>query len=205
MGSNFAPCAALGFTDKTAYPENFWVPNPFANAGYNCGDCTTIRGLQYQDDNANNNYNALQIDLRKAYSHGLDFRRQLHLEPRCWERRGTPATKPPAAQWWTLRNGNLMYGPDAFDHRQTLTMYGTYDLPMGRGKWLNISNPILDRVLGRMDHRQHEPDHLRRAGAVHWRPLYHEQPRRRWRRVPGQRTDDQPNPIRCLHDVHRQL
>src|SRR5215831_16729783 len=32
----------------------------------------------------------------------------------------------PATQWYTLRNGNLTYGPIPFDHRHTLTAFWTY-------------------------------------------------------------------------------
>ena len=56
---NFAPCAALGYTSARTIPINFFKPNPFAN------------NLNYQDDNGDNNYNGLQVELRKQLSRGL--------------------------------------------------------------------------------------------------------------------------------------
>ncbi len=58
-GSNFAPRADQGYTAKTAYPMNVFRANPYTNT------------LNYQDDNANSNYNALQIDVRHAVRQGL--------------------------------------------------------------------------------------------------------------------------------------
>jgi len=51
-------------------------------------------------------------------------------------------------QWWTQRNGNLNYGPTSIDHRFIFNAFWTYDLPMGKGKLLNLTNGILDRALG---------------------------------------------------------
>jgi hypothetical protein len=51
-------------------------------------------------------------------------------------------------QWFTQRNGHLNYGPSPFDHRLAWNSFWTYDLPLGRGKALNIANPVLDRIVG---------------------------------------------------------
>ncbi|HLK64661.1 MAG TPA: carboxypeptidase-like regulatory domain-containing protein [Bryobacteraceae bacterium] len=135
VGANFAPCGALGFTAATPYPINFFSPNPFA---------TTLR---YQDDNGNNSYNGLQLDVRKQASHGLfaDFNFN-------WSHAlGTELNNTGQAgdyQWFTLRNGRLSYGPSPFDRRMVMNAYWTYDLPIGKDRALNIRNPILDRIFG---------------------------------------------------------
>jgi hypothetical protein len=135
VGPNFAPCAAQGFTTNNNFAQNFWRPNPYANNVY------------YQDDNGNNNYNGLQIELRKAFSHGLTL--DTHYT---WSHTlGTVANSSDQTAtytWWTLRNGHLNYGPTPFDHRHTYVAYWTYDLPVGHGKWLNLNNRILNGVLG---------------------------------------------------------
>ena len=37
---------------------------------------------------------------------------------------------------------------NAIDHRHTFTSYWTYDLPIGRGRWLKVNNGVLDRIVG---------------------------------------------------------
>ncbi len=133
VGSNFAPCAAQGFTAATPYPMNVFRANPFVNS------------VNYQDDNANSNYNALQIDLRHTLTHGLTgdvnyvWGHTLGTIMDATDQQSTTT-------WYTLRNGHLNYGPTPFDQRQKINFYATYDLPMGRGKWLNINNPVLNKV-----------------------------------------------------------
>jgi len=135
VGSNFAPCAAAGFTTKTSYPLNFWTPNPFASR------------LQYQDDNGNNNYNGLQVEMRKTFSHGLTFTANFVWSHSLGDLLNS-SDQTATYQWFTQRNGHLNYGPSPFDHRLAWNSFWTYDLPVGKGRALNMNNPILDRILG---------------------------------------------------------
>jgi len=135
VGANFAPCASAGFTSKTAYPLNFWTPNPFASR------------LQYQDSNGDNNYNGLQLEARKAFSHGLSFTGNFtwsHSMGDLLNSNDQTATY----QWFTQRNARLNYGPSPFDHRLAWNSFWTWDLPMGKGRALNLNNAILDRIAG---------------------------------------------------------
>jgi hypothetical protein len=135
VGSNFAPCATAGFTTATTYPLNFWTPNPFAS------------NLEYQDDNGNNNYNSLQIDVRKSLGHGLAFTGNFVWSHSMGDMLNS-SDQTATYQWFTQRNGHLNYGPSPFDHRLAWNSFWTYDLPLGRGKALNIANPVLDRIVG---------------------------------------------------------
>ncbi|HXE31430.1 MAG TPA: hypothetical protein VN515_06475, partial [Terriglobales bacterium] len=135
VGSNFAPCAAAGFTGAGAYPINFWQPNPFAT------------GLEYQDDNGDNNYNALQVEVRKGFGHGLSYTANFVWSHSLGDQRDTN-DQTATYQWFTQRDARLSYGPSGFDHRFTWNSFWTYDLPVGRGKYLNINNGWLDRALG---------------------------------------------------------
>jgi len=135
VGSNFAPCAAQGYTAATAYPMNFFRPNPYATA------------LNYQDDNGNTNYNALQIQVRKSLSHGLFFDLGYTWSKALGNLQNATSTQA-TYQWYTMRNGALNYGPIPFDHRHTFTAFWTYDLPIGKNKALNLRNRILDSLLG---------------------------------------------------------
>lgn len=135
VGSNFSPCSALGYTAATAYPANFFTPNPYNNY------------LGYQNDNGNANYNALQIILRKSMSHGFSINGNF-----TWSHSfGTvlnSSDQTATYQWWTMRNGHLNYGPTPFDRRFVFNAFWTYDLPFGKGKPVNISNGVLDRIVG---------------------------------------------------------
>ncbi len=135
VGANFAPCAAQGYTAKTAYPMNIFRANPYTNT------------LDYQDDNANSNYNAMQVDVRHNFAHGLTMAGNY-----VWSHTlGTvqnSSDQTATTTWWTLRNGRLNYGPTPFDHRQVINIYGQYDLPLGRGKLVNVNNPVLNKIVG---------------------------------------------------------
>jgi hypothetical protein len=135
VGSNFAPCASAGFTSKSSYPLNFWTPNPYASR------------LNYQDDNGNNNYNGLQLEVRKAMSHGLSFTGNFVWSHSLGDLLNS-SDQTATYQWFTQRNGHLNYGPSPFDHRFAWNSFWTYELPVGKGKALNVTNPILDRVVG---------------------------------------------------------
>ncbi len=135
VGSNFAPCAAQGFTQATAYAMNTFRANPFVNT------------VNYQNDDANSNYNGFQIDVRHNTTHGLTADANY-----VWSHTlGTvmnSSDQTSTTTWSTLRNGHLNYGPTPFDQRHKVNVYATYDLPVGRGKWLNVDNKVLDRIVG---------------------------------------------------------
>jgi hypothetical protein len=138
VGPNFSPCAGagFGFTTNKNYPMNFWRANPYS-----------ANSLGYQDDNGTNNYNGLQIELRRSFSHGL----MLDTHYTWSHTMGTVANSSDQQStytFWTLRDGRINYGPTPFDHRHTFVLYYTYDLPFGRGKWLNINNKVLNGFLG---------------------------------------------------------
>ncbi len=135
LGNNFAPCAALGYNAPGKYPINFFRANPYVN------------NISYIDDNANTNYNALQIEFRKALSQGLSLTANYtwgHTLGNIFN----VTSQSGQTEMHTLRNGRLDYGPTPFDIRQSFQTYWTYDLPFGKGRPFNVNNPILDRVVG---------------------------------------------------------
>jgi hypothetical protein len=48
----------------------------------------------------------------------------------------------------TLRDPGLNRRPSPFDIRHVIQTFGTYELPIGRGKWLAINNRLLDNLIG---------------------------------------------------------
>ena len=135
VGANFGPCAAQGYTKVTPYPMNVFRPNPYAN------------NLNYQNDDANTNYNSLQVEGRKNLSHGLFFDLAYTWSHGLGTMQNASNTQA-AYTWYTLRNGHLNYGPIPFDHRHTFTSFWTYDLPIGKGKTVDLHYGILNKVLG---------------------------------------------------------
>ena len=135
VGTNFGPCAGAGFTGASTYPINFWTPNPFAT------------GLDYQDDNGDNNYNGLQIALRKALSHGLSYTANFTWSHSLGDENNVSGQTADYT-WFTYRNARLNYGPSGFDQRFAWNSFWTYDLPVGKGKWVDVDNGWVDRIVG---------------------------------------------------------
>jgi hypothetical protein len=136
VGAKFAPCAAQGYTGTTPYPINFFEPNPYASGG-----------LNYQDSNGNLSYHGLQAEVRKALSHGLSGTFNFTWSHSLGDELNS-SDQTATYQWFTQRNARLSYGPSPFDHRLSMNAFWTYEIPVGRGKSVNLNNGIVDRVLG---------------------------------------------------------
>jgi len=100
------------------------------------------------------NYNALQVELRRRYSHGLllqanyTFQKTLdNISP------GNPGINSEdqtrVAAFLDNQNQHLDYGRADFDQTHVFNLNAVYDLPFGRGKsFLNDSGGAVDRVVG---------------------------------------------------------
>jgi hypothetical protein len=135
VGNKLSRCAIAGFNVPGAYPINFFQANPY------------LTTLNYQDSNGDNNYNALQIDLKQQYSRGLLLGANY-----VWSHAlGNILNETDQAAgytWYTLRNNRLNYGPSPFDRRHVFNAYWTYDLPFGKGRRFLSNNAFLDRIVG---------------------------------------------------------
>ena len=103
--------------------------------------------MNYQNDNGNTNYNGLQLELRKAFSQGLSFQANYtwsHTLGNIYNASDQTGT----SQIRTLRNGALDYGPTPFDQHHVFQAFWSYLLPVGRGRWIGVSNPLLNRIAG---------------------------------------------------------
>ena len=148
FGNSFSPCTQARIQPSatqsynapgSGYPINFFVANPYSSNG-------TTNTLAYVDDSGWSSYNGLQIQLRKQFSHGLT-----------WSTNYTYSkslTNLPAdssiqnADYLTWRNTSLDRRPSLFDQKHAFQTFGTYDLPIGKGKKLAINNRILDSLIG---------------------------------------------------------
>ncbi len=135
VGSTFGPCADYGFDAAGPYAINFFQPNPYGGE------------LLLQNDNGYSNYHGLQIELKKALSKGFSFDANYTLS-KALSNMFNPNDQTSTAQVHTLRNERLNYGPSPFDLRNVFQAYWIYELPVGRERFLNIHNRLLDSILG---------------------------------------------------------
>jgi hypothetical protein len=135
VGNKLSRCAIAGYDVPGAYPINFFQANPY------------LSNMNYQDSNGDNNYNALQIDLKQQYSRGLLLGANY-----VWSHAlGNILNETDQAAgytWYTLRNNRLNYGSSPFDRRHVFNAYWAYDLPFGKGRRFLSNNAFLDRIVG---------------------------------------------------------
>jgi hypothetical protein len=119
-------------------PQNFFVANP--NAAF-------ARGLS---NDAMSNYNALEIEIRRRFSGGLQFQADY-----TWSKAMGNATdgqgnnQSDLINFRTLRNTQLDYRRSGQDQTQRFVANAVYDLPFGNGKpFLDSSNGVLNRIVG---------------------------------------------------------
>jgi hypothetical protein len=131
VGSGFGPCNR---TTPGPYPINMFQINPY------------IGTANLLSANSFSNYNGLQFEFRQRFSHGVTFNANYawsHAETDRYNKNvdGT-------GNFTTLRDRRLDRGPSPFDIRHVVQMFGTYELPVGRGRLLPISNRVLDGIAG---------------------------------------------------------
>jgi hypothetical protein len=134
VGNSFAPCASTVFNAPGQYPINLFRLNPFIGAA------------NALSDNSFSNYNALQIEFRQRLTRGLALNVNYAWAHAMNDRYNKNVDN--IGNFVTLRNRRLDYGPSTFDIRHVLQAYGTYDLPVGRGRKFAVNNSILDGVIG---------------------------------------------------------
>jgi len=137
FGTNFSPCARVQAAANVPgpYPINFFLLNPFVGGR-----------LNYVDDTGWNSYNGLQMQFRQRLTRGLNWSINW-----TWSHSMTNMpidTQNQQVDFLTLRNGELDKRLSPFDIRHTVQITGTYDLPIGRGRLLNLKNSVLNAVLG---------------------------------------------------------
>jgi hypothetical protein len=137
FGSNFSPCArAVPLANQPgAYPINFFLLNPFS-AGR----------LDFVDNGGWSSYNGLQIQFRQRFSQVLNWTTNY-----TWSKSLTNLTVDTQNQgrdYLTLRDPGLNRRLSPFDIGHVIQSFGTYDLPIGRGRWLSVDNRFLNGVVG---------------------------------------------------------
>jgi hypothetical protein len=137
FGSAFSPCLRVNPAYNTPgnYPINFFLLNPYV-AG----------PMLFVDDTGSNAYDGLQIQLRQRYSAGLEWTLNYALSSS-----QTNLARDVANQnldWTTLRTQGKEWRPSPFDVRHVVQAFGTYELPIGKGRAVDIKSGFLDGLLG---------------------------------------------------------
>jgi hypothetical protein len=117
---------------------NFFVANP--NAAF----------VNVLANDSKSNYHALEIELRRRFSNGLQFQADY-----TWSKAMGDATdnqgnsQADLASRLTLRDPRADYRRSTQDQTQRFVANGIYELPFGNGKtFLSGSNDVVDRIVG---------------------------------------------------------
>lgn len=121
-------------TDPTYEAQLAALSEPFVTPGM----CGWTQSVQYDGDDQNTNFNALDVTLAKQYTHGLSFNAQY-----AWQRSFNFNS---GFYTWDKRS---TYGPDDWLRTQQFVVYGLYQLPFGRNQMFGGSVPRWeDEVIG---------------------------------------------------------
>lgn len=135
VGSTFSPCTAAGLKPGN-YPINFFQANPYA----------TGRSISLLSDPGNETYNGLQMQFKHPVTHGLLLMANYTLSHSITDRYNTSDST--SQSYITLRDPSLNKGLSPYDLRHVFRVFGTYDLPFGKGRMHAFSNSILNDVVG---------------------------------------------------------
>ena len=123
---------------QVGLPANFFVANPNA---------TFARVLR---NDAISNYNALEIEVRRRFSNGLQFQADYTFSKALGDAVDAQGNnQSDLVNRLTLRNPDLDYRRSTEDQTHRFVANGIYELPFGNGKrFLNSSNWALSRLAG---------------------------------------------------------
>ncbi len=124
------PAAACG----GPFPANFWVVNPHA-----------FGGSFLMNNNTHSTYNALQIEVRRRPSKGLQFNTNY-----TWSKSLTNLyadSSSNSSNFSTLRSLGRDKGPSPFDLRHQFKLLAIYEMPFGPGRRWISSHAWANRVI----------------------------------------------------------
>jgi hypothetical protein len=137
FGSSFSPCVRVLPTANVAgpYPINFFLLNPFV-AGR----------LNFVDNGGWHNYNGLQVQFKQRLSQALNWATNYTFSKSLTNLSTDNATQ--SLDYVTRRDPGLNRRLSQFDIRHVIQTFGTYDLPIGKGRKLSFGNNLVDNLLG---------------------------------------------------------
>ena len=145
FGNTFSPCARVqpAANAPGVYPINFFLLNPFA-IGLTGGNPNGR--MTFVDNGGWHGYNGLQVQFRQRLSQSLNWATNYTFSKSLTNLAADGQNQ--SLDYVTLRNPGLNRRVSQFDIRHVLQTYGTYDLPIGRGRLLSVNNRALDGVIG---------------------------------------------------------
>jgi hypothetical protein len=125
-------------------PENLLSVNDRNNLPY--PQFQQINGNTY---NALSNYNSMQAEIQKRMSNGLSFNINYTWSHFLDDQDVTGWSGHAGPQYYqNAYKPSQNYGPSNFDIADMFKVNSTYELPIGRGKLVPTSNPVLDAIAG---------------------------------------------------------
>jgi hypothetical protein len=146
-GANFSPCAAKGYTGSTAYPINFFTPNPYSVS-------SSSSSATLLSDPGTSNYNGLQLQVKHPVGHGLTVQVNYAYSHAFTNRYAYSDLA--SSNFSTLRNKKLNDAPAPTDLRNAFKTYAVYAIPyqghnmltkQALGGW--VVSPIFTWTTGR--------------------------------------------------------
>ncbi len=116
------------------YPRNFWMVNPDARGG-----------AFLMTNNAHSTYNALQVEVRRRLSQGLQFNGNY-----TWSHSLTNLFADSSVSFLTystMRDPGRDKGASPFDLRHAFKMQFIYEMPFGPGKRWSSSHGVFNRMM----------------------------------------------------------
>jgi len=125
-------------TDASYEAALFGPGGPAAGTALKPGMCGWTSSIQFNGDDQNTNFNALDATLAKQFTKGLSFNAQY-----AWQRSFNFNSG-----FYTWDKA-ATYGPDDSLRTQQFVVYGLYELPFGKGRmWANSAPRWEDEVIG---------------------------------------------------------
>jgi hypothetical protein len=113
---NKSGCAGLG-----SYPANYFIANPVTGQA------------RIFNNSYGSNYHSLQVEYRRAFSHGLQLQAN-YTFGKTLSNSGVTGSQSETDTSLDLRNPSFNYTRAGFDITHTFHAYGVYRLPFGRGR-----------------------------------------------------------------------
>jgi len=123
---------------RALFPQNFFVANP------NATNATLLT------NDSMSNYNALEVELRRRFSAGLQFQADYTFSKAMTDAPGALGNnQSDLTSFRTLRNKGLDYTRSSQDQTQRFTANALYELPVGKGRyWFSDANGVVNQIVG---------------------------------------------------------
>ncbi|MCW5978655.1 MAG: carboxypeptidase regulatory-like domain-containing protein [Bryobacteraceae bacterium] len=140
----------MPYFQRILHPDGTTSPSPYLSGNPQLSRIAQISGTE---SNGNQRYDALQTQLRKRMTHGLEYQVSYTFSKGMSDAIGYYGEGGQAgsqsAYWQNLYDRRAEWGPTYFDARHIFTFVHVYDLPFGRGKTFGSAwRGITDGVLG---------------------------------------------------------